>query len=85
MVYQVRLDRQAEKDLRSLPHAVAAKTMAALRALAEDPHPIGCRKLVGSANDWRIRIGDYRVLYEILNGLGEIHIHRIRHRKDVYR
>ena len=56
-----------------------------IRALAENPRPLGCRKLTGSKNDWRIRVGDCRVLYEIDEKARAVRIMRVRHRREVYR
>ena len=56
-----------------------------IRTLAENPRPSGCRKLTGLKNDWRIRIGDYRVLYEIDEKAKVVKIMRVRHRREVYR
>ena len=56
-----------------------------IRALAENPRPSGCRKLAGSKNDWRIRVGDHRVLYEIDEKVKAVRIMRVRHRREVYR
>ena len=47
--------------------------------------PPGCRKLAGSKNDWRIRVGDYRVVYEIADEIRVVRINRVRHRREVYR
>jgi len=54
-------------------------------ALSKNPRPFGCRKLSGSENDWRIRVGDYRVIYEIADANRIVRINRVRHRKEVYR
>ncbi len=56
-----------------------------IKALAENPRPANCRKLTGSKNDWRIRIGDYRVLYEIDEKAKAVRIMRVRHRREIYR
>jgi mRNA interferase RelE/StbE len=56
-----------------------------LNSLGEEPRPVGCKKLIGSKNRWRIRIGNYRILYEINDDLKTVEIFRIAHRKDVYR
>ncbi len=55
-----------------------------IRALAENPRPSSCRKPTGSKNDWRIRIGDYRVLYEIDEKAKAVRIIRVRHRREIY-
>ena len=64
-MYRVLLERTAEKDLARLSSAIHARVIAAIQALATNPRPPGCRKLAGSKHDWRIRVGDYRVVYEI--------------------
>jgi mRNA interferase RelE/StbE len=56
-----------------------------IRTLAENPRPSGCRKLTGLKNDWRIRIGEYRVLYEIDERAKAVRIMRVRHRREAYR
>jgi len=57
----------------------------ALRALAENPYPHGCRKVSGSTSDWRIRVGDHRVIYAIDKAAHAVRVMRIRHRREVYR
>lgn len=87
-MFQIIVERSAEKDLRRIASEVRPKLAGAIRALAEDPRPPGCRKLVGAENDWRIRIGSYRVIYEIADEIRIVRIVRIvrvRHRKDSYR
>ena len=84
-MYQVLLERSAERDLRRLPSDVHDQMIEAIGALAGDPCPPGCRKLAGSKNDWRIRTGDYRIVYEIADAVRIVRVHRVRHRRDVYR
>lgn len=84
-MYEVLIERTAERDLRSLPHNIFNRIVARIRALAENPRPPGCHKLTGSRNDWRIRIGDYRVVYEIDDARTRVRIFRVRHRREVYR
>jgi mRNA interferase RelE/StbE len=84
-VYEVSLERKAERDLKKLPAEVFNRIIPQLKALAKKPKPSGCRKITGSQNDWRIRIGDYRVIYEIDEEEKVVKVMRIRHRKDVYR
>ena len=62
-VYRVLLERAAEKDLARLSSDVHDRVITSIRALAKNPRPSGCRKLAGSKSDWRIRVGDYRVVY----------------------
>jgi mRNA interferase RelE/StbE len=84
-VYEVHLERASENDLKRLPTTIFHRIIPQIRALAENPRPLGCRKLTGSKNDWRIRIGDYRVLYEIDEKVKAVRIMRVRHRREVYR
>jgi len=84
-VYSVLLERAAEKDLVRLAVVVHDRVIAALHGLMQNPRPPGCRKLAGTKNDWRIRVGDYRVIYEIADVIRVVRVHRIRHRGEVYR
>ena len=69
--YRVLLERGAES--------------AAIQALATNPRPSDCRKLAGSTSDWRIRVGDYRVIYEIADEIRLVRVNRVRRRREVYR
>jgi mRNA interferase RelE/StbE len=83
--YRVLLERGAEKDLSRLSSEIHDRVIAAIRALAANPRPPGCRKLTASKSDWRIRVGDYRVIYEIAHQTREVRVNRVRHRREVYR
>ncbi len=84
-MYEVYLERAAENDLKRLSTTTFHRIIPQIKALAENPRSLGCRKLTGSKNDWRIRIGDYRVLYEIDEKAKAVRIMRVRHRREVYR
>ena len=84
-MYGVFVERAAEKDLRRLPLDVRFRVANALRSLANDPRPVRSRKLAGTKHDWRIRMGDYRVIYEIADSIKVIRVYRIRHRREAYR
>jgi mRNA interferase RelE/StbE len=84
-MYEILLASQAERDLKRLAAQEFHRIIPAIRALAETPRPPGCRKLVGSRSDYRIRIGDYRVIYEVDDKDNKVRIMRIRHRRDIYR
>lgn len=84
-MYRVLLERAAEKDLARLPAEIHERVIVAIQALATNPHPPGCRKLAGSRHDWRILVGDYRVVYEIADQIRVVRINRVRHRREVYR
>jgi mRNA interferase RelE/StbE len=84
-MYHVLVERSAEKDLRRLSPDICSRVADALRTLAKNPRPMGSRKLSGSKCDWRIRVGDYRIVYEIADEVRVLRINRIRHRREVYR
>ena len=84
-MYRVLLERAAEKDLKHLSAKLHDRVIAAVRALSENPRPAGCRKLTGADDDWRIRVGDYRVIYEIADTIRVVRINRVRHHREVYR
>ena len=83
--YRILLERAAEKSLARLAPALHNRIIKAIQALSTNPRPSGSRKLSGSENDWRIRVGDYRVIYEIADEIRVVRVNRIRHRRDVYR
>jgi mRNA interferase RelE/StbE len=84
-MYEIYLERSAEKDLRKLRPPFFNTVLAKIKALANNPHPRGSRKIIDSDNFWRIKIGSYRVLYEIIDSKNTIRIYKIRHRKDAYK
>lgn len=85
-MHEVVLAAQAERDLKRLPAALFRRVIAAVRALAATPRPPGARKLHGSGrDDYRIRVGDYRVLYEVDDAACTVRIMRVRHRREAYR
>lgn len=68
-----------------MPAIAFRRIIAAIQLLADDPRPAGCKKLVGSQRDWRIRVGEYRVLFEIDDTEQIVRVMRVRHRRDAYR
>ena len=85
IVYRILLERAVEKDLTRLSSEIHGRVISAIRGLATIPRPPGCRKLAWSKNDWRIRVGDYRVIYEIADEIRVVRVNRVRHRREVYR
>jgi mRNA interferase RelE/StbE len=85
MPYELYIERRAEKDLKKLEASLFSEIVARIKELADNPHPHGSKKIAGSQNDWRIRIGNYRVLYEIDNKTKTIKIMRVKHRREAYR
>lgn len=84
-MYSIYLEAEAEKDLSKLPASTFNIIVAKIKGLADNPRPINCRKLKGSGNFWRIRIGNYRVIYEVIKSSKRINVYKIKHRKDAYK
>jgi mRNA interferase RelE/StbE len=84
-VYEVYLERSAEIDLKRLPTSIFHRIIPQIKTLSGNPRPSGCRKITGSKNDWRIRIGDYRIIYEIDEKAKAVRVMRVRHRREIYR
>jgi mRNA interferase RelE/StbE len=73
------------KQLQRLPRAEFEKALQTIIGLSHDPHPSGAKKLVGSANDWRVRFGQYRIVYSIDHAAGEVTVFIVAKRSDAYR
>lgn len=84
MPYKVFIERNAEKDLRKTPKAIQKKIISVIVSLETNPRPPSVRKISGSENYYRIRVGDYRIVYEINDKEKKVNIFRIRHRKEAY-
>jgi len=84
-VHELLLERGAEKDLDRLAPDLFERVMRAIRGLSEAPRPPGSLKLTGPGGGRRIRVGDYRIIYEINERAREVRIIRVRHRREVYR
>ena len=83
--YSVQYDPSAVKELTKLDRQVARRIVAAVDRLHADPRPPGSRALLGYPNLWRIRIGDYRVIYAIKDAELVILALRVAHRSSIYR
>lgn len=83
--YSVLLRPAAQRDLDRLPPAIYQRVTEALAKLEQEPRPRACKKLTGRENEWRLRVGAYRVLYEVDDGAKIVRVFRIRHRREVYR
>lgn len=83
--YTLRWKRSALKELEKLPKTTIAKLVALAESLVDEPHPDGCRKLAGTEHTWRVRTGNYRLVYQIDNGQLIIEVIKVGHRKAVYR
>ncbi|NJL71747.1 MAG: type II toxin-antitoxin system RelE/ParE family toxin [Candidatus Competibacteraceae bacterium] len=83
--YKVELSRSAEKDLRRIDRSMLPAIYQAIESLGEEPRPVGIKKMAGADRTLRIRVGDYRIVYEIENDVLVVFVIRVAHRKDVYR
>ena len=83
-VYELLLERTAERDLKKLTKTDFDRIIPHIKDLKETPRPIGCRKITGSKRDWRIRVGAYRIIYEVDDTEKVIRVMRVRHRKEAY-
>jgi mRNA interferase RelE/StbE len=82
--YELFIEKRAKKDLATLPQAHRDRIISAIRDLSEDARPMGSRKLIGR-DAWRIRVGDYRIIYEVHDKSLVIIVVSIGHRRDIYR
>jgi len=82
--YEILFKASAAKEFRKLGQDVKARLRKAINALKSEPRPAGVKKLAGAMDLYRIRVGDYRVIYEIDNDAQLIVVTRVRHRRDVY-
>lgn len=82
--YLVTFAASARKELKDLPSEATGRLLPKIRELAGNPRPAGCKKLQGYTDRWRIRVGNYRVVYAINDGRKVVDITRIAHRKEVY-
>jgi len=83
--YQVEFRGSAKRELFRLDVQMRQRVVAAIDELADQPRPVGMRKLAGADQTYRIRIGEYRVIYTIDDARRAITIDRVRHRSDAYR
>ncbi|HOC92546.1 MAG TPA: type II toxin-antitoxin system RelE/ParE family toxin [bacterium] len=84
MKYKIFIQRSAQKELADLQSEFYDKVKNAIWELADEPRPEGCRKLAGR-DGWRIRVGNYRVIYEIYDANRTVTVLHIGHRRDIYR
>ena len=83
--YNVILQPSVEKDLRALPTSVRKRVFKRIEALADGPFPHGSLKLAGAEQLYRIRVGEYRIVYAVAGGSRHVTVYYVRHRRDVYR
>jgi mRNA interferase RelE/StbE len=82
--YILEIKRSAQKELDALDDVLFERIDAKILALAENPRPAGCKKLRGYKDQWRFRVGDWRILYSIDDTAKLVTITRVAHRREVY-
>jgi mRNA interferase RelE/StbE len=83
--FKIQLKPAVQKDFRSIPQKVLSRILEAIEGLTENPFPVQAIKLAGSDRLYRIRVGDYRIIYEVEAEAREITVHYVRHRREAYR
>ncbi len=84
MTYRVEFTTAAARQVKKLPRPARDKVLDAITSLADDPRPHGSRKLTGEDVAWRVRVGDYRVIYEVIDALLAVTVVRAAHRREAY-
>jgi mRNA interferase RelE/StbE len=84
MTYRVEVAAAAVRQLRKLDRAAQRRVQAAIELLAAEPRPNGARKLVGGDGAWRVRTGDYRIVYEIHDNVLLVLVIAVGHRREIY-
>jgi mRNA interferase RelE/StbE len=82
--YRIEWKRSATKEVRKLPAEAINRILKAVESLSSNPYPPGSRKLVGAERTYRIRVGSYRVIYNVLESTLVVEVIRVAHRKDAY-
>lgn len=83
--YAILILKTAKRELAELPAKLRVRIAAAIDGLADEPRPHGVEPIQGSAGHFRIRIGDYRVIYGVADAVLVVTVTRVRHRREVYR
>lgn len=83
--YKIEIVKSAQKEIRKLPQDIRTRIIASIHVLANNPRPMGYQKLRGSKTNYRIRCGDYRVVYGIFDATITIVVVKVAHRREVYR
>lgn len=83
--YRVEISPAAARQLRKLDPPARRRIQAAVELLADEPRPPGAKKLVGGRGEWRVRTGDFRIVYEIWDGAVVVVVLAVGHRREIYR
>lgn len=84
MTYRIQVAPAAVRQLRTLDPAGRRRVQAAIELLADQPRPSGAKKLVGGDGEWRVRTGDYRIVYEIRDEVLLVLVVAVGHQRDIF-
>ena len=85
-MYQITVKPSAKRELKKLPAFITTRIAKKIDSLAIDPRPDGCKKLISNEEAlWRVRVGDYRILYAIDDVIRIVDIHHVGNRRDIYK
>jgi len=82
--YKIRIKKSAEKELSKIPEKELLKILDKIKSLSDEPHPTGSIKLTNQEK-YRVRVGNYRILYKIEDNILTVFVVKVGHRKDIYR
>jgi mRNA interferase RelE/StbE len=85
MAYSIEFRPAALRDLRAIPKEMLLRVSRKVDSLSDNPRPSGVEKLSGSENSYRVRVGDYRILYQIEDEVLRVLVARVGHRREIYR
>ncbi|MGC1218024.1 MAG: type II toxin-antitoxin system RelE/ParE family toxin [Phormidesmis sp.] len=85
MTYRIIISKSVTKQLDKLPDSITPRVISTIKSLSQKPRPDGVKKLKGYRNQYRVRVGSYRIRYEIEDELKNVKILQCKHRKDVYK
>ena len=83
-IYKLKIKNRVQKELKKIPNKDGIRLAKAINKLRQEPRPRGCEKLTGGEREYRIRVGKYRILYEIQEAVLVIVVVRVAHRRKVY-
>jgi len=83
--YAITFARSARRELEAMERSLAHRILERIEELATEPRPVGCRKLQGRTGHWRLRVGDYRIVYSVDDRQRLVDIVAVRHRREAYR
>ena len=82
--YKIQVKKSVEKELDKIPKKELLKILDKIKSLSDDPHPTGSTKLTNQEK-YRVRVGNYRILYKVEDNILTVFVVKVGHRKDIYR